>query len=71
VRRKLAYDIYYVQQQGFLLDCRILGGTVVYLAGLPCCVIQRLLGIPDGDAVERQYQNPLPQSPHLPEFNPV
>ena len=39
VRRKLVYDLHYVEKASFWLDCRILVGTVFKVLGLSCHVI--------------------------------
>jgi lipopolysaccharide/colanic/teichoic acid biosynthesis glycosyltransferase len=39
VRRKLVYDLHYVESASFRLDCRILLGTVFKVLGLSCHVI--------------------------------
>lgn len=39
VRRKLVYDLHYVEKASFWLDCRILVGTAFKVLGLSCYVI--------------------------------
>ncbi len=39
VRRKLVYDLHYIEKASFWLDCRILAGTVFKVLGLSCHVI--------------------------------
>jgi lipopolysaccharide/colanic/teichoic acid biosynthesis glycosyltransferase len=56
VRRKLAYDLYYVQRLGPWLDLRVVLATVLYLAGLPRHLVRKVLRIPPGDVIERAYQ---------------
>lgn len=46
VRRKLTYDLYYVQRLGLLLDLRILVCTVLKVFGVPFHVLQKLLFVP-------------------------
>jgi len=46
VRRKLAYDLYYVESVNPLLDVKILIGTAFYAAGVPFGIVGRLLGVP-------------------------
>jgi lipopolysaccharide/colanic/teichoic acid biosynthesis glycosyltransferase len=55
VRRKLAYDIYYVQRAGLLLDLRILAGTALHVTGVPWGVLRRLTWIPARAVVEAAY----------------
>jgi lipopolysaccharide/colanic/teichoic acid biosynthesis glycosyltransferase len=57
VRRKLAYDLYYVRQASFWLDLRILTCTVFKVAGLPFHVLGRLFRMPTRTEVERDYGN--------------
>jgi lipopolysaccharide/colanic/teichoic acid biosynthesis glycosyltransferase len=52
VRRKLAYDLYYLRHQGPWLDFQVLVCTACKLLGIPFAVPQRLLGVPSRDAVE-------------------
>lgn len=39
VRRKLVYDLHYIERASFWLDCRILAGTAFKVLGLKCYVI--------------------------------
>jgi lipopolysaccharide/colanic/teichoic acid biosynthesis glycosyltransferase len=52
VRRKLAYDLYYVEHLRLWLDLQILLTTVFHVLGVPFAVPRRLLGVPSGEAVE-------------------
>jgi lipopolysaccharide/colanic/teichoic acid biosynthesis glycosyltransferase len=49
VRRKLAYDLYYIQTRGFWLDLRLMACTGLKMFGLSLCRTLRTFGIP-GDA---------------------
>jgi lipopolysaccharide/colanic/teichoic acid biosynthesis glycosyltransferase len=55
VRRKLAYDLYYVRYVSFWLDLRILAGTSFYLLRLPLDLLPRLGLIPPRRVVEETY----------------
>ena len=55
VRRKLACDLYYIQNRGLWLDLRIVLGTATKVVGVPTGVSCRLLGIPSGAVVEENY----------------
>lgn len=46
VRRKLAYDRYYVENASFWLDLRIMLGTGVYLLGFSYATTRRLMRLP-------------------------
>jgi lipopolysaccharide/colanic/teichoic acid biosynthesis glycosyltransferase len=71
VRRKLTYDVYYVENMGFWLDFRLLLSTGVYLCGLPFYLSQRWLAIPCGRPVESAFCDPQFEPSPLPEFNAV
>ncbi|WP_435011857.1 sugar transferase (plasmid) [Tundrisphaera lichenicola] len=55
VHRKLACDLYYLQNQGPWLDLRILMSTATKVVGLPTRVSCRLFGIPSGPQIEEHY----------------
>jgi lipopolysaccharide/colanic/teichoic acid biosynthesis glycosyltransferase len=55
VRRKVAYDLYYVQRIGFFLDLRLLCGTGFKVLGVSFATLRRVLGLPRQDMVERAY----------------
>jgi lipopolysaccharide/colanic/teichoic acid biosynthesis glycosyltransferase len=52
VRRKLRYDLYYLREESFLLDAKILLCTGFYLARIPFIVSKRWLGVPSAEVVE-------------------
>jgi lipopolysaccharide/colanic/teichoic acid biosynthesis glycosyltransferase len=52
VRRKLMYDLYYIQNISPSLDLRILLGTLFYALGIKFHAYHRILGIPAGFRVE-------------------
>jgi lipopolysaccharide/colanic/teichoic acid biosynthesis glycosyltransferase len=51
VRRKVAYDTYYVQRAGAWLDVRIVAGTALKVFGVPFETIRLVLALPGPDAV--------------------
>jgi len=53
VRRKLASDLYYIEQLGPWMDVRVLACTALYAVGLPTRGLARLLGLPDAAAVQQ------------------
>jgi lipopolysaccharide/colanic/teichoic acid biosynthesis glycosyltransferase len=57
VRRKLAYDLYYIQNLSFWLDVQIVLSTLCYLARIPFSVSRNWLRVPHGEAIERAYAN--------------
>jgi lipopolysaccharide/colanic/teichoic acid biosynthesis glycosyltransferase len=52
VRRKLGYDLYYVERGGLWLDLRLILSTALKMLHLPFAVSRFLLAIPSGPAVE-------------------
>jgi lipopolysaccharide/colanic/teichoic acid biosynthesis glycosyltransferase len=60
VRRKLAYDIYYVCHAGLLLDLRLLFGTGLKIMGASFNLLGRLLWLPRREVVEAVYASLLP-----------
>lgn len=53
VRRKLAFDLHYIEHLGPLLDLRILFCTALYAAGVPVRLVRRCLGraaLPGGES---------------------
>jgi lipopolysaccharide/colanic/teichoic acid biosynthesis glycosyltransferase len=52
VRRKLAYDLYYIRNLGPRLDLVLLICTGLYALGLPFALTARLLRVPHGAEVE-------------------
>ncbi len=64
VRRKLAYDLYYIRYQSVFLDLRLIACTAVHMAGVPYRALCLLFAMPRPQAVERAYQEyaaPRPQ----------
>ena len=57
VRRKLAYDLYYVHRVSLLLDLRILLSTGFHLAHVPFRITRKLLKVPSGRFVEWFYES--------------
>jgi lipopolysaccharide/colanic/teichoic acid biosynthesis glycosyltransferase len=71
VRRKLAYDLYYVARVSPGLDLRILLATILYMLRLPLSLPRSLLGIPHGDPVEQTLNEQKPEAAAVPELNAV
>jgi lipopolysaccharide/colanic/teichoic acid biosynthesis glycosyltransferase len=55
VRRKLAYDLYYVRNVSFWLDLCILASTFLYLLRLPMALLPRLGLVPHRNVIEETY----------------
>ena len=60
VRRKLAYDLYYVRQISFWLDLRILVCTAFNVLGVPFHVLRDMFRMPSRFQVERAYRKLKP-----------
>jgi lipopolysaccharide/colanic/teichoic acid biosynthesis glycosyltransferase len=60
VRRKLAYDLYYVERRTLWLDLRLIASTALIMVFIPYGVAWRLLRIPGPGKVENNaaYQPP-------------
>ena len=63
VRRKLAHDLYYIQQLSPWLDLRLLACTAFYALGIPFALLSRFLGIPGGEEVEQAMHAFLGEPP--------
>jgi len=57
VRRKVAYDLYYIEHASLWLDARLMLATVLGIVRIPPSLISTLLAIPDSDTVERAYRD--------------
>jgi len=68
VRRKLAYDLYYVRHMNPWMDLRLTLCTGFHMLGVPYHAIRRLFRLPCGDAVAQAYNGagrdllPAPQA---------
>lgn len=58
VRRKLVYDLYYVNRVGPLLDLRIVAGTALKLFGFSPEMIRRLVWLPSWERVDASTTRP-------------
>jgi lipopolysaccharide/colanic/teichoic acid biosynthesis glycosyltransferase len=56
VRRKLAYDLYYIHKMSAWLDLRILLGTALKVVGVPFDLLGKLARMPGRQAVEHAYR---------------
>lgn len=65
VRRKLAYDLYYIRHVSLWLDVRLIACTVVHCFGVPFHVLCRWFKMPRRDEVEHAYINRPKSSPAL------
>jgi hypothetical protein len=56
VRRKLAYDLYYIRYRSVWLDLRLIACTAVHMAGVPYQALCLLFVMPRPEVVETAYQ---------------
>jgi len=61
VRRKLAYDLYYIETVSAGLDLRILFGTALKMSGIPFAIIRWLFVMPSVADVEAAYRRRAPR----------
>jgi lipopolysaccharide/colanic/teichoic acid biosynthesis glycosyltransferase len=57
VRRKLAYDLFYVQNRNLWLDLRLLVATAIYTLRVPYSLVGKLTYLPGSEVVERLYRD--------------
>ncbi len=67
VRRKLAYDLYYVRHAGLWLDLRLILCTAIHILGVPFHVVGRLFLLPKLNVVETAYYQRTQPPDSLPE----
>jgi lipopolysaccharide/colanic/teichoic acid biosynthesis glycosyltransferase len=56
VRRKLSYDLYYIQRQGPLLDMQVLLGTAAKVVGIPFSLSRKLFFLPTREVIEQSLK---------------
>jgi hypothetical protein len=66
VRRKLAHDLFYIEQLSPWLDFKLLVCTAFYAAGVPFRIIRRILGVPPTATIERVMKDALGEPPQQP-----
>jgi lipopolysaccharide/colanic/teichoic acid biosynthesis glycosyltransferase len=57
VRRKVAYDLYYIERSNLWLDVRLVLATALSILKIPASFIKHALQIPGSDVVERAYRD--------------
>jgi lipopolysaccharide/colanic/teichoic acid biosynthesis glycosyltransferase len=57
VRRKLAYDLYYLREMGLWLDLRIILSTALHMFGVPYRMLRKLFCMPSPERVEALYRS--------------
>ena len=61
VRRKLTYDLYYIDNMNPWLDVCIILCTMLKMVGIPFLVLRRLFGMPTATQVE-EYHRTAPRA---------
>jgi lipopolysaccharide/colanic/teichoic acid biosynthesis glycosyltransferase len=57
VRRKVAYDLYYIERASLWLDVRLIVATALNVLRVPTSLVALLFGIPGTKFVERAYSD--------------
>ncbi len=57
VRRKLAYDLFYVRQASFWLDVRIIACTAFQVVGTPFSFLRKVFLMPSVEVIEDSYRD--------------
>ncbi len=71
VRRKLAYDLYYIEYMTPWLDLPILLNTVCKVVGIPFPYSRKLFLVPGGARVEEAYETAVLVNGVVPELQPA
>jgi lipopolysaccharide/colanic/teichoic acid biosynthesis glycosyltransferase len=71
VRRKLAFDLYYIENASLSLDLRLILCTAFSTAGLPFALTGRLFFVPSGEEIERAYESAIATRGVVPELQPA
>jgi lipopolysaccharide/colanic/teichoic acid biosynthesis glycosyltransferase len=72
VRRKLAHDLYYVENLSLWMDMRILACTALSALGLPFRISRVLFALPGGKSVELAYSdNDKGEIEEIPDGRPI
>jgi lipopolysaccharide/colanic/teichoic acid biosynthesis glycosyltransferase len=59
VRRKLAYDLYYIRHMGFWLDLKLIVCTALHVVFVPYHILGMLFNLPGQKRIEKAYQERL------------
>jgi lipopolysaccharide/colanic/teichoic acid biosynthesis glycosyltransferase len=71
VRRKLAYDLFYIENMGFWLDLPILLNTACKVIGIPFRMSGKVFVVPGGTRVEQAYETAVVVNGVVPELQPA
>lgn len=68
VRKKLAFDLYYIEHASLFLDLRLVLCTACSVVGIPFAVMGRLLCVPSGEQIEHAYETAVTVRGVVPEM---
>ena len=71
VRRKVAYDLYYIRHLNAWLDFRLVASTALHMAGVPYHLLNRLFTLPTKARVEDAYQARTEMRPSVAQLGPA
>jgi lipopolysaccharide/colanic/teichoic acid biosynthesis glycosyltransferase len=71
VRRKLAFDLYYIQNASLWLDLRLILATAFQATGLSFGLSGKLFAVPGGEEIERAYETAVAAGGVVPELQPA
>ncbi len=71
VRRKLAYDLYYIRHLNAWLDCRLVACTALHMVGVPYYALYRWFSLPSKARIEYAYQVEMEVEPGVAQLKPA
>jgi lipopolysaccharide/colanic/teichoic acid biosynthesis glycosyltransferase len=71
VRRKLAYDLYYIRYLNGWLDFRLIACTALYMVGVPYHALNRWFSLPSKARIEYAYQVEMEMQPGVARLGPA
>lgn len=71
VRRKLAYDLFYIERVSFWLDLRLLLSTACHVVGISFAWSNKVFLVPTGDTVEQAYETAVANAVAIPKLQPA
>lgn len=70
VRRKLAFDLFYIQNATLLLDLRLILATAFHAAGMPYALTGKVFLLPTPATIENAYESAVTAGGVVPEPEP-
>ncbi|HBI43175.1 MAG TPA: hypothetical protein DDY78_10015 [Planctomycetales bacterium] len=71
VRRKLAYDLYYIRHLNGWLDFRLIACTALHMVGVPFYTLNRWFSLPSKARIEHAYQVVMEMQPGVARLGPA